>query len=173
MISTFALHFTTYHGPLYHWMLSETRNREQAEDLVSRAFERAWQYRRTLRDPAKFKPWLFMIAANLLVKRTRAQQIQPVSLDDPETDWGQRLELTENVLEALIQAERGEFFRVTLASLPPHMRQALRLASAGLKYRQIAHQLNVPMGTVKSRLNAARVELKEREQTALEGVLSL
>lgn len=160
MRDTYTFYWMTYHDPLYAWMLSRAHNVEEAEDLVARAFARAWEKRGQLRDPEKFKPWLFMIAAHLLNRKpAKMERVTSESLDDPEPEWEDRLKDAENVLDALIAQERGEFFRVTLASLPGFMQNALKLASEGLKYSAIGKRLGIPYGTVQSRIFTARRSL--------------
>jgi len=163
----FSLNWNTWHDPLYWWLLSRTHNREEAEDLAAHAFARAWEKRLQLRDPKAFKPWLFRIAANLLKSQSPLEK-KPTweRLDDPEQNWNERLSDDENLLDALLATERGAYYRSALATLPQAMRKAVLLASEGFKYREIGTRLEIPMGTVKTRIWAGRKRLLAMNKTS-------
>ncbi|CAN5343548.1 RNA polymerase sigma factor [soil metagenome] len=128
--------------------------REPADDLVQDTLERAvgrwsmWQRRGDLRA------WMFGIMHNLFVDRLRAQRARPESAVDelPEQaapEAGDRLELRD--LDRLLQA------------LPPDQRKVLLLVAVEeLDYREVAQVLQIPIGTVMSRLSRAREAMRAR-----------
>ena len=75
--------YNEHYGFLYFWVLKETRNKEIAEDICVAAFAKAFESFSELQDPAKFKPWLFTIAANETKRYWKRAKIRScVPLDD-------------------------------------------------------------------------------------------
>jgi RNA polymerase sigma-70 factor (ECF subfamily) len=118
------------------------------------------------------RPWLYTIATNQAIDALRRNgRHQLLSLDQ------QREELAEGELSSLVETlessspdpleaaqgqERRQKIRASVDRLPEFLRQVLVLAYyQGLKYREIADILGIPVGTVKSRLHAALVKLQE------------
>src|SRR5262249_15642656 len=118
------------------------------------------------------RPWLYTIATNQAIDALRRNgRHQAVSLErthaDPvEGDLAGLQEMLESrgpgPIEEAAAAERGEQVRAAVDRLPDFLKQVLLLAYyQGLKYREIADVLGIPVGTVKSRLHAALVRLQE------------
>ncbi|MBN1934398.1 MAG: sigma-70 family RNA polymerase sigma factor [Anaerolineae bacterium] len=127
-----------------------------AEDVAQLTFIRIWEKLGTYRPDGSFRGWLCRIAANLTVDTLRKQKptadIDDLALADP----GQGPE------RATVQQERAAAVRAALMRLPTHTRAALVLREyEGFSYHEIADALNVPLGTVKSRINDARRRLQE------------
>jgi len=142
-----------------------------AEDAAQETFIRAWQQlsryraRDRARDRAKstFRNWLFRIATNVAVDelRRRRETVDVNSLTDIASD---------DKPEASAEAkERSERVQSAILALPPASRTVLILREyEGLSYKEIAEVLDIPHGTVMSRLNYARQRLKERLSPYLE-----
>jgi RNA polymerase sigma-70 factor (ECF subfamily) len=118
------------------------------------------------------RPWLYTIATNQAIDALRRNsRHQAVSLDQQreegfDGDIHSLLETLEGrgpgPLDAAHGSERRERVRASVDKLPDFLRQVLILAYyQGLKYREIADVLDIPVGTVKSRLHAALVKLQE------------
>ena len=138
-----------------------TLSRDEAEDLVQEAYLRAFKARDTFRlGEGGARPWLFKILHNAyrtrLERRHRepsaddALDARPAAPPDPPpavVDWEQVDERLKSAVEAL----------------PPHLRVVLLLwAVDGLKYKEVAEVIGVPLGTVMSRLYRARQTLAEQ-----------
>jgi RNA polymerase sigma-70 factor, ECF subfamily len=124
----------------------------EAEDVVQEAFLRVFRSIRKFRGDAGFYSWLYRIVVNLCRDRRRRAAAHPTlaldearTADDQAGDWG----ATRLHIEALL-ARLSEELRVTL----------LLREMAGLSYAEIAEELEVPVGTVRSRLSAAREQLR-------------
>ena len=136
-----------------------TGSKDDAEDIVQDVFLAVWRYRQTF-DPikSKFTTWLQRITINECTrKRKQATDFTLIDeIDFPETTSRQPEEIlvTKSEYEALLKtlSEMGEKHRTAVV---------LRYLS-DLSYAEIAEVLNVPIGTVKSRLNHALACLKER-----------
>jgi len=152
---------------LYGAALRLTRNRADAEDLVADTVARAWSHLDDLADRTRLRGWLFRILTNafLSARRTDARRGVQESLDD-ETDDGFSLfeQLHAPVLlwwgspelEFLNKLLREDLARAVDA-LPEAFRVVFVLADMhGSAYQEIAETLQVPIGTVRSRLARAR-----------------
>jgi len=150
----------------YYSALGMVGSPQDAEDLSQEAFARAFRARVRLDPDRPFYPWLYQILRRLCFNFTRdtsarrrkleraggwlvAEVRSRAAADDPE-----RIRATEELRERL---ERE------IAELSPIQREVFVLKEfQGLKYREIAELLDVPIGTVMSRLYAARQKLAER-----------
>jgi RNA polymerase sigma-70 factor (ECF subfamily) len=119
-----------------------------------------------------FRPWLYAIATNQAIDMLRRRRRHAaVSLDNQPNDAadgtsGQLLELLEHrgpsPLDAVSLDERRRRVRDAVERLPDFLKQVVLLAYfQGLPYRDVAEALNIPVGTVKSRLNSALHRLHE------------
>jgi len=136
-----------------------------AEDAAQEAFIRAWQHLPSYRPRSPFRNWLYRIANNAALDALRREK-ETVNIDDlPLADPG---ELPEATLEGKQQAE---FVQEAVLALPPASRAVLILREyEGLSYKEIAETLDIPLGTVMSRLNYARKRMLEMLTPHLEGV---
>jgi RNA polymerase sigma-70 factor (ECF subfamily) len=118
------------------------------------------------------KPWLYAIATNQAIDALRRQNRHPTlslelatqnEADGDSSGWISGLEAnTPGALDLLTTEERRERIRASVEQLPDLLRPVLLLAYyQGLKYREIAEILGIPVGTVKSRLHAAIARLQE------------
>ncbi len=136
-----------------------------AEDAAQEAFIRAWRHLPGYRPRSAFRNWLYRIATNVALDALRRERetvdIDELSLAAPEE--GPEVEL--------IARERAERVRQAVLGLPPDSRAALVLREyEGLSYREMAEVLDIPVGTVMSRLNYARNRLRESLASDLEAL---
>ena len=127
-----------------------------AEDSAQEAFIRAWQRLASYHPKAPFRNWLYRIASNVTVDTLRRER-ESVDIDQvavATADNGPR--------EVVEGRERGEIVRQAVLALPEASRAVLVLREyEGLSYQEIADTLDIPKGTVMSRLNYARNLLRE------------
>jgi|WetSurMetagenome_2_1015567.scaffolds.fasta_scaffold447284_1 RNA polymerase sigma factor (sigma-70 family) len=135
-----------------------------AEDAAQEAFIRAWQHLGSFQPRATFRSWLYRIAVNAALDGLRREK--PTA--DVE-ELGEVLPSSERVEARVEQDQRIERVRRAVLGLPDAARAVLVLREyEGLSYEEIAAALEIPMGTVMSRLNYARKCLLERLKTDLE-----
>jgi RNA polymerase sigma-70 factor (ECF subfamily) len=161
-------------GPLHGVARRLTKNEADAEDLVAESITRAWRARASLADAGAFRAWMFRILNNTFVSERRKTLARPWEV--PLVDESGEEEGTFSIFERLHQPfllwfanPEQEFLDKllredldrALAALPEHYRVVVLLADVeGLKYGEIAETLDVPVGTVRSRLARARSALQ-------------
>ena len=148
---------------LYRVALRLTGDPSQAEDLVQDTMLKAYRSWRQYRPGTNARGWLLTILRNTFINDYRRRKLEPVAMDleavephaiyrsvedtDPEGTFFSRI-VDEKVLEAV-------------DALPPDFREVLVLSDMeGLRYAEIAEALQLPIGTVKSRLFRARRQLQ-------------
>jgi RNA polymerase sigma-70 factor (ECF subfamily) len=165
---------------LYRGALRMTGNRDEAEDLVQETFLRAYRFRHQFQPGTNFKAWLFKIQTNLFRSRYRKQWNAPQSLDDTEDFYLYQHLGPDNTPGADPAADAldslgVEEVRRAIEDLPPAYRAAVLLTDVeGFSYKETADILEVPVGTVMSRLHRGRQRLQQRlyEYAKESGVIS-
>ena len=140
------------------------KNPADAEEAAQEAFLSAWQGLPFFRGDASFSTWLYRLASNacvdLLRREGRRQSAAGPSLNDEEV----QLEVPDTAHSPQEQAERSELrqqIEAGLQALTPDHRQVLLLREMHqLSYDEIAQTLDVDVGTVKSRINRGRKQLR-------------
>jgi RNA polymerase sigma-70 factor (ECF subfamily) len=155
---------------LYRTALRMTRNESDAEDLVQEAYLRAFRSLHQFTEGTNLRAWLFRILTNTYINDYRRRQRRPTnsSLDDLEEFY-----LYDHIIDSGVQptSERPEDIVMTqlsvdtvieaIESLPEEFRQVVLLADVeGFAYREIAEIVDIPVGTVMSRLYRARRRLQ-------------
>lgn len=147
---------------------SVLRQREDAEDVAQEAFAKAFRSFRQLRDRERFRAWLVKMTWRMALDRQRANRRRGARevLDEDAWPAGDGLQArpapdtTDQVVEA---RERAQHLWAAIEELPEKLRLVVVLAGIeGHDMREVAALVDVPEGTVKSRLFLARKQLKER-----------
>jgi len=137
-------------------------SRSPAEDIVQETFLRAFQAIGRFRGQASFYTWLYRIAFNLVLSRHRRRSRRPDLRGSPPMEQMEAKESVNPQARAEVSEQQERVTRA-VAELEETFRLALVLRDIeGMDYRQIGEVLNVPVGTVKSRIHRARMELKEK-----------
>jgi RNA polymerase sigma-70 factor (ECF subfamily) len=160
-----------YERELYGYLRRYLGDASLAEDVFQNTFLQLYLKSAQYEAGRPVRPWLYTIATHQAIDALRRNgRHQAVSLEqrtEPgDGEPGGLLEMLENrtpgPLEHAAAQERRERVRAAVERLPEFLRQVLILAYfQGLKYREIADILDIPVGTVKSRLHAALVKLQE------------
>ena len=142
---------------LYRLAYAWTRDPGLADDLVQDTLAKAWVRRGQLRDEAALKAWVVAIMHHCWLDHVRARR----EYDDVD-DWEDRLESSADSPEACCNREQIiACVRAAVARLPLGQRQVLTLVDLEeFSYAEVAAILEIPVGTVMSRLSRARAALK-------------
>jgi RNA polymerase sigma-70 factor (ECF subfamily) len=169
---TFGALVRRYERELYGYLRRYLGNADLAEDVFQNTFLQVYLKIGQYQPGRPVRPWLYTIATHQAVDALRRSGRRPALSLEQAGEPGVGGEANglaaalegrdPSPFEAAAEAERRDLVRAAVERLPDFLRQVLLLAYfQGLKYREIADVLDIPVGTVKSRLHAALVKLQE------------
>jgi RNA polymerase sigma-70 factor, ECF subfamily len=158
-----------YEKKVYNFAFRLCGNYDEANDIASETFVRVFGALPNFRGDSSFITWLFRITTNVYLderKRQRARPHQSLEeiieleessvqrqIEDPAPTPGERVE----------KRERGDLLQAAIETLPDYQRMMIVMYhTENRSYEEIAEVLDLPIGTVKSRLNRARLSLREK-----------
>lgn len=160
-----------YERELFSYLRRYLGNAEMAEDVFQAAFLSVHLKCEMFEEGRKFRPWLYTIATNAAIDATRRnKRHKAVSLDTPREQDSEDVGRLVNLLESsesdpadtAVSAERTRLVREVLDAMPESMNAVIQLVYfQGMKYREAADILQIPVGTIKSRLHGAIAKLTE------------
>ncbi|GAB3478367.1 sigma-70 family RNA polymerase sigma factor [Nocardiopsis coralliicola] len=166
----FAAAVTPYADQLYPTALRMTRNAADAEDLVQETFAKAFANFHQFRAGTNLRAWLYRILTNTFINGYRKKQREPrQDTTDEIKDW--QLAAAEAHTSTGFRSAEAEVMdrmpdtaiRAALADLPEDFRMVVYLVDVeGYSYKEVAAQMDTPLGTVMSRLHRARRQLREQ-----------
>ncbi len=149
-----------------HWRraygiaLGLTGSGDDAMDATQKAFLRVWKALPDFRCGEPFFPWLYRIVRNCALNQRRDEKRHRGEMP---LEWVDRDDGRPNALDVAERVELGGRVWEEIQRLPLEQREVVMLFYfQGLKYREIAAALDIPLGTVMSRLHAARLRLRDR-----------
>jgi RNA polymerase sigma-70 factor, ECF subfamily len=157
---------------LYNHGFWFVRNKDEAEDLVQESLTKALRAFDSFKPSTNFKAWMFRILRNtFLTSRTGIAASRTIFLED-HPDVLQSYESGPTPEDTLIRLDNQAAILTALEQLPPLLREALLLCDVEeMKYKDIALILDVPIGTVMSRIARARQSLRQLIQPEFRGTL--
>jgi len=165
-----------YSSWVYHLAYRMTGDPDDAEDVAQEAFVRVFKAIRRYRRGAAFSTWLYRVVMNACLDELKRRQRRPVPLSavvEPDAPPPEQADPSADPLAIAQQRERQAAIRRAIASLPAHHRAVLVLCDLqGMSYEEAAQVIGARVGTVKSRLNRARLALKDRLEPVMELVRS-
>ena len=166
----FAQLVSRFERELYSYLRRYLGSAEAAEDVFQATFLQVHLKCDRFEEGRRFRPWLYTIATNQAIDyQRRHKRHRMVSLDrsgDESEDVGKLLDLLVSAetdpADQMDELERAEWVQQALDGLTDQMRCVVDLVYyQGLKYREAADVLEIPVGTVKSRLHAAILKLNQ------------
>jgi RNA polymerase sigma-70 factor (ECF subfamily) len=166
----FAAAAMQYAPQLYNAALRMTRNRADAEDLVQETYLRAYRSYATFEAGTNLRAWLFRILTNTFINAYRAKQRRPQETDlgDMEDLYlyrriGQVNPASVSAEDQLLDLFTDDEVKAALEELPEAFRLPVLLADVEeFSYKEIAEMLDIPIGTVMSRLHRGRKAMHKR-----------
>ncbi len=177
-LSAFEPLVEKYRQRVWRLAYNVLRDREEAWDVAQDAFIRAYQALPSFRGQSAFYTWLFRIVMNLAADRARQRAARGRAFGTervPEEDW-ERLMADQSAAPDSSAAQTEDRERITRAldTLSEDHRTIIMLSDVeGLAYREIAEVLDVPIGTVMSRLHNARRRLRQALKPLLAAVIAV
>jgi len=169
--STFADAAMPLMDQLYSAALRMTRNAADAEDLVQETYLKAYRGYERFEEGTNLKAWMYRILTNSYINRYRAKQRRPdeTDLDDVEDMYlyrrlgGEHSSLGESAEESFLSSVTDDNVKHAIEALPENFRLAVLLADVeGFAYKEIAEILDIPIGTVMSRIHRGRKALEKQ-----------
>jgi len=160
-----------YERPVFSLIYRMVRDRALAEDLAQETFIKVLNALDTYRPEYKFSSWIFKIANNAAIDQLRKRELDTLSLDgapgartaeEVEATALQAVDRTESPLAELESRELGSEIEQAIGKLRPEYRTAILLRHVeGRAYEEIAEVMDLPLGTVKTYIHRARLELRD------------
>lgn len=160
-----------YAPQLFSTALRMTRNRLDAEDLVQETYIKGWRSFHTFQEGTNLRAWLFRIMTNTYINKYNAQKRKgtEVELDDVEELFlYKRLgsidqsQLSSSAEDQMLDLFTDDEVKNALESLPEDFRIPVLLSDVdGFSYKEIAEMLEIPIGTVMSRLHRGRKAMQK------------
>jgi RNA polymerase sigma-70 factor (ECF subfamily) len=156
-VTAFDELYRRYERCLFGFVLRQLGDRAEAEDIFHEAFMAVLRERRSSRELQSFKAWIFEVARNLCLNRVRSRK-RAARAFETET----RTPASQPHPESIVSARQGPAaLQRAVEKLPEPLAQLYDLRTSGLSYDEIASVLDVPLGTVKSRMHEMVNRLRE------------
>ena len=160
-----------YERPVFSLVYRMVRDRSLAEDLAQEAFIRAFNAIGSYNPRYKFSSWIFKIANNLTIDHLRKKRLDTISLqgsphaltEEAQAQTTPIVESPDERPDAYVEnMELGSQIEAAIGKLRPEYRSVTLLRHVeGYSYKEIAQIMGLPLGTVKTYIHRARLELKE------------
>jgi RNA polymerase sigma-70 factor (ECF subfamily) len=168
--ATFAADAMQYAPQLYSGALRMTRNSSDAEDLVQETYLRAYRSFATFEEGTNLRAWLFRILTNTFINTYRAKQRRPqeTELNDVEDLYlyrrvGSLEAASRSAEDTMFELFTDDEVKAALEALPESFRLPVLLADVEqFSYKEISEMLDIPMGTVMSRLHRGRKAMQKQ-----------
>ena len=160
-MQAFNVLFKQYHKPLLRFAFKMCRHESIAEDAVQEAWIKCASSIKRLNDPRAFKSWMYRTVRWRVIDQTRKLRSNESSLEDVNT--------AQFIEEPQSSDNGGDELKLLISELVDIDKQAIHLFYfEEMKISEIAIVLEIPPGTVKSRLNRARKQISEKLKNKLE-----
>jgi RNA polymerase sigma-70 factor (ECF subfamily) len=160
-ILNFGVEIMQYERILRPFAFNLTKSREESEDLIQDTFYRALSNQEKFAEGTNIKAWLFTIMRNIFINNYRRNQKHQVVTDTSENQYllNSTKKTEKNGSERAFMAEDIEKAMVEVSK---DFTEPFLMYYNGFKYQEIAEKLDLPLGTVKSRIFFARKELQAK-----------
>ncbi len=168
--STFAEQAMPLMDQLYSAAMRMTRNPSDAEDLVQETYMKAYRGFERFQDGTNLKAWMYRILTNSYINRYRQKQRRPDESDIADVEdmylyrrlGGENSDIGSSAEDAFLNTVTDTTVKAAIEALPENFRIAVLLADVeGFAYKEIAEILDIPIGTVMSRIHRGRKALEK------------
>lgn len=164
----FEAEFMPLINPLYNFAYRLTLDEDEAKDLVQDSYLKAYRFFHSFQKGTNAKAWLFRILKNSFINEYRKKSKEPNKVDyqDVETYYNSEdinIPITPDLRVEAVSEMLGDEITTALNSLDVDFKTVIILCDLeGFTYEEMSKILNIPIGTVRSRLHRARMLLKEK-----------
>ncbi len=173
----FEIEFYPHADALFNFAFNLTHNEEDASDLVQETYMKAYRFIDKYIEGTNAKAWLFKILKNGFINQYRKKSKRPKKVDYEEIvsyhdeEEGSKLSSYIDMREEIYQNMMGDEVTLAINTLPVDFRTVILLCDIeGFTYEEISKIIDIPIGTVRSRLHRARNMLKEKLTTYAESL---
>lgn len=165
--AAFEYLYAKYERPVFSFILKRLKNREEAEEVFQETMMSIYRGPEVFHDKGAFAAWLYKVALNLSLNRTRSQRREQAAMLRVVPFERERLvtnSADEDAIEKEIETELGQTkdrIKQSVEDLSPSLREVYRLRSEGKSYEEMAGIVGVPVGTIKSRIHKMMNQLRE------------
>lgn len=154
-----------YKDKLVNFLYRYTGNRDESEDLAQDTFLKLYKSKHLYREIAKFSTWFYTIAINIAKTNSRkSKKYNSISISDYDPENEKDFDLVSDVRGPDVNSNaaiENQYIQDAINSLDEHFKEVIMLRDIqDFDYEEITKILNLPLGTVKSRINRGREKLK-------------
>lgn len=155
---------TSQEKPLKYFALQLTRNEDDANDLVQETMLKAFTYKDKFNEGTNLKGWLYTIMKNSFINNYRRIVKRKTFIDS--TDNNYFLDSSGNTTENMGETKflRNDM-ELAINGLSDDLKSTFQLNMQGFKYHEIAEEMGIPIGTVKTRIFVAKRKLRDQLKT--------
>jgi RNA polymerase sigma-70 factor (ECF subfamily) len=168
MVEMFEKEFLPHIHSIYNFAYRITFNEDDAKDLVQETYLKSFRFINSFERGTNAKAWLFRILKNSFINEFRKKNKEPVKIDYQEVEAFYNSDEVNHMITSNLQVEAiremiGDEVSIALNSLDVDFRTVIILCDIeGFSYEEMALILDVPIGTIRSRLHRARNLLREK-----------
>ncbi len=161
----FDLLVKKYKDPLLNFIYRFIGDLVESEDIVQETFYRVYKNKHYYKEVAKFSTWIYTIAGNLAkteLRRRKRRKVFSIHRESPVDKEFELPDLKSDPEKEVNTIVTEKIIQKAISSLPQKFRQVIVLRDIqGFSYEEISSIIKVPLGTVKSRVNRARLKLQD------------
>lgn len=161
MKTTFDVQMTAEMQPLKNYALSLTHNSEDSNDLVQETVLKAYRYKDKFEEGTNLRGWLYTILKNSFINNYRRDMKRNTFLDSTDNTYFLDTPSQRSENQAELKFIHSDLENA-IATLPLELRITFTMNVEGYKYHEIAEELDIPIGTVKTRIFVAKRMLREK-----------
>lgn len=168
MLEIFEKEFLPHIHSIYNFAYRITFNEDDAKDLVQETYLKSFRFINSFKRGTNAKAWLFRILKNSFINEFRKKNKEPIKIDYQEVEAFYNSDEVNHMVTSNLQVEAvkemiGDEVSIALNSLEVDFRTVIILCDIeGFSYEEMALILDVPIGTIRSRLHRARNLLREK-----------
>ena len=161
-----------YKEQLINYVYTFVGDKSDAEDIVQDTFVKIYRFKQSYKNIAKFSTWIYTVAGNLAkseLRKRKRQQLYPISsLNNGDNEF-EAVETRINSDEMTDSSVKKDLIKKAIMTLPEHYQDVIRMREIeNLSYEEIASLTKLPIGTVRSRINRARIRLQNKLKYLIE-----